>query len=115
MMRSRMVALITMAVFLFPHGGHAGDDPQADPAAGTKSADSGQPMTEGLVKKVDKETGKVTIRHGPIENLGMPKMTMVFRVKDPAMLDRMKEGDEIRFVAEKVNGAFTVMLFEPVK
>jgi Cu/Ag efflux protein CusF len=45
----------------------------------------------------------------------MPKMTMVFRVKDPAMLDRLKEGDEIRFVAEKVDGAFTVMRFEAAK
>ena len=72
-------------------------------------------MTSGVVKKVDKGTGKVTIRHGPLENLGMPKMTMVFRVKDPAMLDRLKEGDKILFVAEKVDGAFTVMNFEPVK
>jgi Cu/Ag efflux protein CusF len=45
----------------------------------------------------------------------MPQMTMVFRVKDPAMLDRLKEGDEIRFVAEKVDGAFTVMSFEAGK
>jgi Cu/Ag efflux protein CusF len=83
--------------------------------AGTESIDSGQAMTAGLVKKVDKGTGKVTISHGPIENLGMPKMTMVYRVKDPAMLDRLKEGDKILFVAEKVDGAFTVMSFEPVK
>ena len=83
--------------------------------AGTTSADSGQGMTLGVVKKVDKGAGKVTIRHEPIENLGMPKMTMVFRVKDPAMLDRLKEGDEIRFVADKVNGAFTVTRFEAAK
>ena len=112
MMRIRLVALITMGVFLFPHGGHATDAP---PAAGTKSADSGQPMTEGLVKKVDRDLGKVTIRHGPIDNLGMPKMTMVFRVKDPSMLDQLKEGDQIRFVADKVNGVFPAMLFEPEK
>ena len=40
---------------------------------------------------------------------------MIFRVKDPDMLDRLKEGDEIRFVADKVDGAYTVMQFEPVK
>jgi len=45
----------------------------------------------------------------------MPKMTMIFRVKDPAMLDRLKEGDKILFVAEKVDGAFTVMSFEAAK
>jgi Cu/Ag efflux protein CusF len=72
-------------------------------------------MTEGVVTKVDKDAGKVTIRHGPLENLGMPKMTMVFRVKDPAMLDRLKPGDKINFIADKVNGAFTVMQFEPAK
>jgi Cu/Ag efflux protein CusF len=68
-----------------------------------------------VVKKVDKAAGKVTIRHEPIENLGMPKMTMVFRVRDPAMLDRLKEGDRILFVADKVDGAFTVMQFEPAE
>lgn len=72
-------------------------------------------MTGGLVKKVDKAAGKVTIRHGPLENLGMPRMTMVFRVKDPAMLDQMREGQKIRFVAEKVSGAFTVIRFEPME
>ena len=73
------------------------------------------PMTTGEVKKVDKSAGKVTIKHGPIDNLGMPAMTMVFRVKDPAMLDQMKAGDQIRFVAEKVNGAYTVTQMEPAK
>ncbi len=73
-------------------------------------------MTAGVVKKVDKAAGKVTISHDPIEHLGMTKkMTMVFRVKDPAMLDRLKPGDKINFIADKVNGAFTVMQFEPAK
>ena len=76
---------------------------------------SGQAMTEGLVKKIDRNVGKITISHGPIEYLGMPKMTMIFRVKDPAMFDRLKEGDRIRFIADKVNGAFTVMEFEPAE
>ena len=76
---------------------------------------SGQAMTEGLVKKIDRNVGKITISHGPIGNLGMPKMTMIFRVKDPAMFDRLKEGDRIRFLADKVNGAFTVMEFEPAE
>lgn len=65
-------------------------------------------LSEGEVRKVDKEAGKVTLRHGPLENLGMPGMTMVFRVKDPAWLDTFKKGDRIRFRAEKVEGVFTV-------
>jgi Cu/Ag efflux protein CusF len=115
-MRSRLFALTSIACLLFATGIYAAGDPSADNAAGTTSADSGQAKTSGVVKKVDKSAGKVTISHGPLENLGMPKkMTMVFRVKDPAMLDQLKEGDKINFVADKVNGAFTVMSFEPMK
>ena len=73
-------------------------------------------MVDGTVKKVDKAAGKVTLTHGPLANLGMNmNMTMVFRVKDVAWLDQMKEGDKIRFMADTVNGAFTVVGFEPVK
>lgn len=72
-------------------------------------------MTTGEVKKVDKDAGKVTIKHGPIKNLDMPGMTMVFRVKDAAMLDQVKEGDKINFAADKINGAFTLMQVESVK
>ena len=114
-MRSRLLALTSVAGLLFAHGSYAAGEPSADNAAGTASADSGQAMTSGVVRKVDKGAGKVTIRHGPIENLGMPQMTMVFRVKDPAMLDRLKEGDKILFVADKVDGAFTLMSFESAK
>jgi Cu(I)/Ag(I) efflux system periplasmic protein CusF len=69
-------------------------------------------MVDGLVKKVDKSAGKVTLSHGPLTNLGMPAMTMVFRVQDARWLDQMKERDKIRFMADKVNGAFAVVHFE---
>jgi Cu(I)/Ag(I) efflux system protein CusF len=72
-------------------------------------------LTAGVVRKVDKDAGKVTIRHEPIKNLDMPEMTMVFRVIDPAMLDQLKPGDKIRFAADKVNGNYTVMRFETAK
>jgi Cu(I)/Ag(I) efflux system periplasmic protein CusF len=114
-MRSLLLAMTSIACLLFVPGSYAAGDSSADNVAATISTDSGQAMTSGVVKKVDKGAGKVTIRHGPIENLGMPQMTMIFRVKDPAMLDRLQEGDEIRFVADKVDGAYTVMQFEPVK
>jgi Cu(I)/Ag(I) efflux system protein CusF len=65
-------------------------------------------MSDGEVKKVDKEAGKLTIKHGELKNLGMPGMTMVFKVKDPALLEKVKPGDKIRFVADKVGGALTV-------
>ena len=63
---------------------------------------------EAEVRKVDKDGGRVTLRHGPIANLDMPPMTMVFRVKDPAMLEQVKTGDKVRFKAERIQGAYTV-------
>ncbi len=69
-------------------------------------------LTDGEVRKVDKDARKLTLRHGPIQNLDMPAMTMVFQVTDPAMLDRVNTGDKIRFLAEKVGGAYTVTRIE---
>lgn len=63
---------------------------------------------EGEVRKVDKSAGKITIKHGPLEEMNMPGMTMVFRPKDPAMLDALKEGDQIRFTTSRQGGAFTL-------
>ena len=115
MIRYRLIALTSIACLLSASGSYAAGGASADNAAGTTSTKSVQDKTSGVVKKVDKDAGKVTINHEPLKNLEMPKMTMVFRVKDPAMLDKLKEGDKILFVAEKVDGAFTVMSFEPMK
>lgn len=65
-------------------------------------------MTDGEIKKVDKENKKLTIKHGEIKNLDMPGMTMVFQVKDPAMVDSVKVGDKVRFVVEKTAAGFVV-------
>lgn len=72
------------------------------------------PLSEGEIRKVNKSAGKITIKHGPLANLDMPPMTMVFRVQNPAMLDQVKAGDKIRFMAESHNGALTVTRIEPV-
>ena len=72
-------------------------------------------MADGEIRKVDMGTKKITIKHGEIKNLDMPGMTMVFQVKDPAMLDKVKSGDKIRFKAEKANGAIVVTEIQPVK
>lgn len=72
-------------------------------------------LSEGEVRKIDKEAKKITIRHGPIKNLDMPAMTMVFQVKDPAMLDQVKTGDKVRFSAEKAGGAYSVTTIQPAK
>ena len=72
-------------------------------------------LADGEVRRVDKDAKKLTIRHGPIQNLDMPAMTMVFQVKDPAMLDSVKAGDKVKFRAEKIGSAFTVTKIEAVK
>ena len=70
---------------------------------------------EGEVRKVDKAAGKITLKHGPLAKLDMPPMTMVFRVKDPAMLEQVKQGDNIRFKADKVDGNYTVTELQPAR
>ena len=64
--------------------------------------------TEGEVRKIDKEARKITLKHGPIKNLDMPGMTMVFQVKDVALLDKLVVGDKILFTVEQQQGAFVV-------
>lgn len=76
------------------------------------SATAPESMSTGEVKKVDKSAGKMTIKHGPLENLGMGAMTMAFRAADPSMLDQVNVGDKIHFVAEQPNGQLTVTKLE---
>ena len=68
----------------------------------------GLPIVAGEVKRVDKEGGKITLKHDAIPNLGMDAMTMVFRVQEPALLEKVKAGDKVRFRADHLKGAFTV-------
>jgi Cu(I)/Ag(I) efflux system periplasmic protein CusF len=79
------------------------------PAAAASAPD----LTEGEVRKVDKDAKKLTIRHGEIKSLDMPPMTMVFQVKDEAMLDKLKVGDKIRFAVEKASSGFVVTEIKP--
>ena len=72
-------------------------------------------LAEGEIRKVDKSAGKITIKHGPLASVDMPAMTMVFRVKDESMLDKVKAGDNIRFKAEKIDGAYTVTEYQAAK
>jgi Cu(I)/Ag(I) efflux system periplasmic protein CusF len=72
-------------------------------------------MTEGEVRKVDKEAKKITLKHGNIKNLDMPGMTMVFQVKDAALLDKVKSGDKVMFTAEQAAGAIVVTSIEVAK
>ncbi len=77
--------------------------------------DMSQDLADGEVRKVDKDAAKVTIKHGAIKNLDMPPMTMVFQVRDKAMLDQVKAGDKIGFKAFSDNGKLTVTEIHPGK
>jgi Cu/Ag efflux protein CusF len=84
-------------------------------AASSAWAANHQALSDGEVRKVDKDAKKITIKHGPLANLDMPPMTMVFQVKDPSVLDKVKVGDKVKFQAEKVGGAFTITRLEAAK
>lgn len=72
-------------------------------------------MTEGWVEKIDQAAGKITLNHGPIKNLDMDAMKMVFRVKDASMLNGLKVGQKVKFEADRVNGQITVTRIESAK
>lgn len=72
-------------------------------------------QVNGTVKKIDEAQGKLTIDHGPIKNLDMEAMSMVFRAGDPAMLKGLKSGDKIKFDADRVNGQITVTKLQKTK
>ena len=73
------------------------------------------PLSEGEIRKVDKGAKKITIKHGPLVNLDMPPMTMVFQVADPRMLEQVKAGDKVKFRVEKFGGAYTVTSIQVTK
>lgn len=83
-------------------------DHQHEAVAATETA----PMSTGEVIKIDKAQGKITLRHGTLVNLDMPGMTMAFKVAQPAMLEQVKPGDKVRFVADMPGGVMTIMALE---
>ena len=107
-----LISSLFVASSVGPVFANAEHHPTTERAAETQAA---QTLSEGEVRKIDKEAGKLTIKHGPLLNLDMPAMTMVFRVRDPAMLDEVKVGDAIHFKAEQVDGNLTVTRLEPAR
>ncbi len=108
--RAAGLALLVSAAVLSPawatshQGGHGAHGDHGKPVA---QAAAGE-MTDAEVRKVDKVGGKLTLKHGDIKSLDMPPMTMVFVVKDKAMLDNLKAGDKIKFKAINDSGKYTV-------
>ena len=72
-------------------------------------------MTDGEVRKIDRDAGKITIKHGEIKHMEMPGMTMVFVAKDKALLDKTSVGAKIQFMVTNENGQMTVTDIQPAK
>jgi Cu/Ag efflux protein CusF len=103
------LALVAAGATSAQSGEHARHHAQADAPAAAAA------MADGEVRKIDKDAGKITLKHGPIKSLDMPPMTMVFQVKDRAFLDKVKTGDKVRFAAEQKSGAYVVTAIEAAK
>ena len=86
--------------------------PAGDHASHHSGQAAGQPVSEGEVRKVDLAQGKVTLRHGPLVNLDMSAMTMVFTVPDKKLLEGLKAGDKVKFTADKKDGTYIVTHIE---
>lgn len=110
-----MMLITSLAVAFATSTSFAAGNTAMAPAERLIVAAADTAISEGEIRKVDPETKKITIKHGELKNLDMPAMTMVFQVKNPAMLEQVKAGDKVKFRADKVNGAFTVMEIEVVK
>ena len=120
MTRSMTSAVLSVLLGVFAVGAtfaQPADTRGRDPVAGDAIARSGaadaDELTDGEVRKVDRDAGRLTLRHGPLRNLDMPGMTMVFDVADAAVLDRLRPGERVRFQAGKVDGRFVVVRIEP--
>ena len=109
-----MKQIIGIAAFatLFTSGFAIADSSQKAEAKPIATTPAAAPMTEAEVRKVDKEQGKITLRHGEIKNLDMPPMTMVFRVKDVRQIEKLAAGDKVLFSAEKIDGNYVVIQIE---
>jgi len=101
-MKNLLIATLLGSVIAFP----AFAAQPAAPAAA--SAEVAAPLSQGEVRKIDLAGQKITLRHGPIDSVGMPPMTMVFSVRDAALLQGIKTGDKVRFQVEQQGSQFVV-------
>ena len=110
----RSTLCVFVAAFAFTGATHAQTAAPA-PTAVTADSAGATPLSEGEIRKIDKDNKKLTIKHGPLRNLDMPGMTMVFAVQDDAVLDQLQPGEKIRFDAEKIDGRLTVVKVEAAR
>ena len=105
----------TTTTFAASHAGAPMPMNDAKKEMATPTAMLNLPMVDAEVRKIDLGNKKITLKHGEIKNLDMPGMTMVFQMKDPTMLDKVKAGDKVKFSADKIDGAIVVTQIQVVK
>lgn len=99
-----------VAVPAFAGDDMAGMNMSAKPSA--MKTTSNKALTDAEIKKVDAASGMVTLKHGALENVGMPPMTMAFKAKDADMVKRAHEGDKVKVRVENLNGTLTIVKLE---
>jgi Cu(I)/Ag(I) efflux system periplasmic protein CusF len=104
---------VSMSFSMLAHA--AGDHGKPGMEHGKMGMTAAPDMTDGEIRKIDKEQGKITIKHAEIKNLDMPPMSMVFSVKDKAMLDKVQVGEKIQFVVIMDAGKMVVTDIKPSK
>ena len=88
------------------HDHHAGASP-----AGAEAAAADE-FVHAEVKSVDRDKGKLMLKHEAIRKYNMNGMTMGFRVADPTWLDSIAVGDKVRFMPDRVNGQYVIIRIE---
>jgi Cu/Ag efflux protein CusF len=114
-MKSLLLAATLSLAASAPAWAQAGHDHGSHTMAAPATAGTGQVDNFGEVRRVNTDTKKITIAHGPLKAFDMPAMTMAFPVKDPAMLAKVKQGDKVRFGLEKAGEDLVITRIEPAK
>jgi len=112
MINAAALAIGAFAAPAFAAGEMSGMDMSGMKMSSDGSAESHAALTDAEVKKVDAASGKVTLKHGALDNVGMPPMTMAFKAKDAAMVKQVHEGDKVKVRVESVNGTLTIVKLE---
>lgn len=97
------------------HANGSEHGPSAHHAPGGGHQPGAAPAMEGQVQRVDREAARITIQHDAVPAMGMPAMTMVFHVQDAALLERAREGDKVRFRADRSAGVLTLVELDVVR
>ena len=101
-----VTSIMTMAMMMEKH--------KETMDAGSDAMSGGMDAT-GVVKTIRAEQGKVKIEHGPIDKFGMPAMTMVFKVQNPADLEKLEKGMAVEFDVENSSGGFEIIRIKPTE